>query len=98
MTSILALFIKLKFLNLGSKVCGLDKIDGKITHKKYQFIKEDITNKTGVKKKIASLIKKNKNIDVIINTASVSIFTKYDKRTNLELKPGRNNVLIQVNS
>ena len=73
------------FLSLGSKVCGLDKIEGKIKHKKYQFIKADITNKTSIKKKIAGLIKKNKNIDVIINTAAVSIFTKYDKRTNLEL-------------
>jgi NAD(P)-dependent dehydrogenase (short-subunit alcohol dehydrogenase family) len=73
------------FLNLGSIVYGFDKIDGKIKHKKYQFIKADITNKTGIQKKIATLIKKSKKIDVIINTAAVSIFTKYDKRTNLEL-------------
>ena len=71
------------FLNLGSTVYGIDKNENnKIVHKKFNFIKADITNKNNIKKKLLNIIKINKKIDVIINTAAVSIFTKYDKRFN----------------
>ena len=74
------------FLNLGSTVYGIDKKKkNKIINQKYKFIKTDITNRNVVKTKISNIIKLNKKIDVIINTAAVSIFTKYDKRTNQEL-------------
>ena len=36
-------------------------------------------------KTINDIIKKDNRIDVIINNAGVSIFSKYDKRTDLEL-------------
>jgi NAD(P)-dependent dehydrogenase (short-subunit alcohol dehydrogenase family) len=73
------------FLNLGSKVYGLDKNDAKNKHPNYKFIKADITNKSKIKTKIIEIVKKEKCIDVIINTAAVSIFSKYDKRTDLEI-------------
>ena len=73
------------FLSLGSNVYGFDKTKSKIKHGDYKFIKVDIRNKTEVKKKISEIVKKNNRIDIIVNTAAVSIFSKYDKRTNSEL-------------
>ena len=73
------------FLSLGSKVYGFDKIKNKIKHDDYEFIKADIRNKSEVRRKISRIVKKNNRIDVIVNTAAVSIFSKYDKRTNSEL-------------
>ena len=73
------------FLNLGSKVYGVDKNAGKNKHSNYRFIKTDITNKLKIKTKITEIVKKEKCIDVIINTAAVSYFSKYDKRTDLEI-------------
>jgi NAD(P)-dependent dehydrogenase (short-subunit alcohol dehydrogenase family) len=73
------------FLDLDSNVFGFDKTKSKIRHKDYKFTKIDITNKTVVKRKINEIVKKNGRIDVIVNTAAVSIFSKYDKRTNSEL-------------
>ena len=64
---------------------GLDKNDAKNKHPNYKFIKADITNKSKIKTKIIEIVKKEKCIDVIINTAAVSIFSKYDKRTDLEI-------------
>ena len=73
------------FLELGSKVYGLDKIGSKINHFNYKFIKVDISSKNIIKKKINHIIRKEHRIDVIINNASVSVFSKYDKRTDAEL-------------
>jgi len=73
------------FLSLGSNVYGFDKTKSKIKHGDYKFIKADIRNRTEVKKKISEIVKKNNRIDIIVNTAAVSIFSKYDKRTNFEL-------------
>ena len=70
------------FLDLGSKVYGFDKTKGTIKHNSYKFIKIDITKKSEVKKRVNEIIKKNSQIDVIINTAAVSIFSKYNKRKN----------------
>jgi len=73
------------FLDLGSKVYGFDKTKGTIKHNSYKFIKIDITKKSEVKKRVNEIIKKNSQIDVIINTAAVSIFSKYNKRKNSEI-------------
>lgn len=73
------------FLNLGSKVYGFDKIKDTIKHANYKFVKIDITNKNIIRKKINDIVKKDNKIDVIINNAAVSIFSKYDKRTDIEL-------------
>ena len=73
------------FLDFDSKVYGFDKVKGKIKHLNYKFIKIDITNKNNVKNKINYILKKEKKIDVIINNAAVSVFSKLNKRTNEEL-------------
>ena len=73
------------FLNQGSKVYGLDKINNKFIHKDYQFVKTDISIKKKVVNEISKIIKTEKKIDVIINNAGVSVFTKYNKRTNKEI-------------
>jgi len=73
------------FLSLGSKVYGLDKVTKNIKHNNYKFIKMDITNKKTIFKTINEVAKKNNAIDVIINAAAISLFTKYDKRKNSEL-------------
>ena len=73
------------FLDLGAVVFGFDKSSNKLQHKNYFFKKVDITKKIVVEKNINSLLSKRKKIDVIINNASFSIFTKFLKRKNDEL-------------
>lgn len=73
------------FLQLGSNVYGFDKSRNIIKHNNFKFIKLDITNKNIIKKKINYIIKKENKIDIIINNAAVSVFSKYDKRTDKEL-------------
>lgn len=73
------------FLNLGSKVYGFDKKKGNLKDKNYKFFKLDITKKKNVNDKISEIIKKEKRIDVIINNAGHSIFSKYNNRTEKEI-------------
>ena len=73
------------FLELGSVVYGFDKSKNTIKHNNFKFITLDITNRNAIKKKINYIIKKQNKIDVIINNAAVSVFTKYNKRTDIEL-------------
>ena len=71
------------FLNLGSKVYGFDK-KGNLKNKNYKFFKLDITKKN-VNHKISEIIKKERGIDIIINNAGHSIFSKYNNRTEKKL-------------
>jgi NAD(P)-dependent dehydrogenase (short-subunit alcohol dehydrogenase family) len=73
------------FLDLGSKVYGFDKFDNKFNEENYEFIKTDISIKKNIINKISQIIKIEKKIDIIINNAGVSVFTKYNKRTDLEI-------------
>lgn len=77
-------FCKL-FLNLGAKVYGFDKNSCILKHKNFFFRKIDITKKNIVEKNINFLINKNNKIDVIINNAGYSVFTKFYNRTQAEL-------------
>ena len=77
-------FCKL-FLDMGAIVYGFDKNSNKFKHKNYIFKKVDVSKKKIVQKNIHLLIKKNKKIDVIINNAGFSVFTKFDQRTNNEI-------------
>ena len=54
---------------------------GNLKDKNYKFFKLDITKKKNVNDKISEIIKKEKRIDVIINNAGHSIFSKYNNRT-----------------
>ena len=73
-------FCKL-FLDLGAKVYGFDKISNNLNHKNFFFKKLDITNKNIVERNINAIVSKNKSVDVIINNAGYSVFTKFYKRT-----------------
>ncbi len=73
------------FLDLGSKVYGFDKMNSKFIHKNYKFVKVDISLKKNIVNKISTIIKSEKKIDIIINNAGVSVFTKYFKRTDREI-------------
>ena len=73
------------FLDLGAIVFGFDKKINSIKHQNFSFILTDISNKNSIQKNIDLIVKKNKRIDIIINNAGYSVFTKYLSRTNLEL-------------
>ena len=73
------------FLDLGSNVYGFDKMNSKFTHKNYKFVKVDISIKKNIVNKISTIIKSEKKIDIIINNAGMSVFTKYFKRTDSEI-------------
>tara|TARA_B100000989_G_scaffold256561_1_gene205804 strand:+ start:1221 stop:1997 length:777 start_codon:yes stop_codon:yes gene_type:complete len=73
------------FLDLGAKVYGLDTTSGRVKHKNFFFKKLNIIKKTFVERSINTIIKKNKKIDVIINNAGYSVFTKFYNRTKKEL-------------
>jgi len=73
------------FLAQGARVIGFDKTKCEIKNKNFYFYPTDITIRKIVEKNIQDIIKKFKRIDVIINNAGVSVFTKFDKRTDEEL-------------
>lgn len=73
------------FLSLNSIVIGMDIKKNKITNKNFHFFNIDIVNNKKVQKTLHNIIKKHKKIDVIINNAGVSFFTKFEKRTEKEL-------------
>ncbi len=77
-------FTKL-FLSRGAIVVGLDNTQSKFKNDKFYFYSVDISKKEIVEKNIINIINKFKKIDVIINNAGYSVFTKFDKRTNEEL-------------
>ena len=76
-------FAKL-FLDLGCNVIGLDKKKNQIKHKNFYFFNEDVSNSKKVEEILKFVIKKFKKIDVIINNAGISYFTKFENRTNYE--------------
>lgn len=73
------------FLDLGAVVFGFDRKTNLIRHKNFSYLKTDISKKNKVQKNIDTIIQKYKRIDVIINNAGYSVFTKYINRTNAEL-------------
>lgn len=73
------------FLDLKSKVYGIDKV-GKKRNKDFNFINGDITKESQIKKIIKRIILKEKSIDIIINNAGVSTFTNFKKRSKNELE------------
>ena len=86
-------FAKL-FLDLGCNVIGLDKKKNQIKHKNFYFFNEDVSNSKKVEEILKFVIKKFKKIDVIINNAGISYFTKFENRTNYELNSTLNTNLV----
>lgn len=74
------------FLNLGAKVYGLDVKRKKIKHRNFKFIKIDITNELQTNIEIKKIFKKEKKIDIIINNAGISIYSRIEKRSSIELQ------------
>jgi len=77
-------FVKL-FLSLGSKVIGIDSTNNAFKDKNYLFYNQDVSDKKKVDNIIIQVFNKFNKIDVIINNAGASVFTKYDKRNNEEI-------------
>ena len=73
------------FLSIGSIVIGIDKKKGSIKNNNFYFFNTDISNTKKIDKIMNSIIKKFKKIDVIINNAGISYFTKFEDRTDYEL-------------
>jgi len=73
------------FLSLNSKVIGIDRTKNKLKKKNFYFYKLDVSNKNKIEKTIYKTIAKFKKIDVIINNASISVFSKFDKRKDIEI-------------
>ncbi len=73
------------FLDIGSIVVGFDLKKPKIYHKNFYHTTIDITNEKKVIKNLEITLKKFKRIDVIINNAGVSFFTKFENRKKKEL-------------
>ena len=74
------------YLNLGCKVYGLDINQPSIKHKNFFFKRINITDDNQVKKIIENIFKKHKKIDILINNAGTSVYSKIDKRNNSELQ------------
>ncbi len=86
-------FAKL-FLSLGCNVIGIDKKKNQIKHKNFHFFNEDVSNSKKIENILKFIIKKFKKIDVIINNAGISYFTKFENRTNYEFSSTLNTNLL----
>ena len=77
-------FIKL-YLDLGCKVYGIDLKRIQFKHKNFKFFKSNIVKQDQIKKIINAIILKEKKIDIIINNAAVSYFSKINNRKKFEI-------------
>ena len=66
------------YLANGAKVYGLDIVKPK---NKVLFIKCDITNELEMTNSISTIYKKEKKINIFVNNAGISTFSKYQLRT-----------------
>lgn len=73
------------YLSQKAIVIGMDIIESKIKNKNFYFYKLDISNKKKVENIFHKIILKFKKIDIIINNASISVFSKFDKRKDQEI-------------
>ena len=72
------------FLDLGSIVYGLDIASNQIKEKNFFYKKVDISNTKKIEVYLKYIVKKNKKIDIIINNAGYSVFSKFYKRSEKE--------------
>ena len=73
------------FLDQKAIVVGLDLKKNEIRNKNFFFYKLDISNKKKVEIIIRKVLLKFRKIDVIINNASISVYSKFDKRKEKEI-------------
>ena len=81
------------FLDQNAIVIGLDLKKNKIKNEKFFFYKLDISNKNKVEYIIRKIVLKFGKIDVIINNASISVYSKFDKRKEKEVNDTLNSNL-----
>lgn len=74
------------FLSNGSIVIGIDKNKNQIKNKNFYFFKADISNSKKIKLIIKLVLTKFNKIDVIINNAGLSFYTRLEDRTQKELQ------------
>jgi len=74
------------YLSLGARVYGFDLNQLKLKDKNFFFIKIDITNSKKTKIELDNIFKKEKKIDIIINNAATSVYTRIEKRNDDELQ------------
>tara|TARA_B100001063_G_C16745166_1_gene547064 strand:- start:846 stop:1622 length:777 start_codon:yes stop_codon:yes gene_type:complete len=73
------------FLSQKAIVVGMDIKKSKFKDNNFFFYKFDISNKKKVEKNLRKIISKFKKIDIIINNASISVYSKFDKRNDKEI-------------
>ena len=73
------------FLSQNAIVIGMDKIESKLKNKNFYHFKLDVSNRKKVEKSISKIILKFKKIDVIINNAGISVFSKFNKRKDKKI-------------
>jgi gluconate 5-dehydrogenase len=74
------------YLSLGARVYGFDLNQLKLKDKNFFFVKIDITNSKKTKIELDYVFKKEKKIDIIINNAGTSVYTRIEKRNDDELQ------------
>lgn len=84
------------FLLNGSNVIGIDKISSNTKHKRFYHYHVDLSKKNDVEHTLTKVVKKFKKIDLIINNAGFSVFTKFDKRTDKEIQDTINGNIIST--
>ena len=81
------------FFSQGAFVIGMDIKNTKLKDKKFFFYKIEISNKKRVERLFHKIILKFKKIDIIINNASISVYSKFDKRKDIEISKTLNSNL-----
>jgi gluconate 5-dehydrogenase len=74
------------YVRLGAKVYGLDTNKSKFKNKNFFFFKIDITDRKKIQELFHEIFKKEKKIDILINNAATSVFTKIEERNDNELQ------------
>jgi len=73
------------YLDLGADVFGIDNKKNSLKNISYTHFVGDVSDEKFIIKKLAYIIKKKSKINVILNSAAISIFTHFEKRTKKEI-------------
>ena len=73
------------FLELGAFVFGIDNKKNLLKDSNYTHFKGSVSNENFIINKLSLICKKKSKIDIIINSAAISIFSHFEKRTKKEI-------------
>ena len=82
------------YLEHGAFVFGIDTSKQLIKIRNYQHFQGDVGNENFMLKKINFIVRKKSKIDIILNCASISLFTHFEKRKKKEIYKTLNSNLI----